>query len=71
MFIFEMMRSGDLHMLSFLFLSSLIIFTPITLLVGKIKNRLTVGSVILCFIPMVNVYVLFFFILMRKLPKQS
>lgn len=44
-----------------------LIVTPLVLLLAKNKNRLSIGIAILAFIPLVNLYTLFFLIVMKPL----
>lgn len=68
--IIELARNGDISVLWLWIIGSLVFFTPITLLVAKNKNRITTSIVILCFLPGVNIYVLFFLMLMQKRTKM-
>ncbi|RUO31424.1 hypothetical protein CWE12_00005 [Aliidiomarina sedimenti] len=69
--IIELMRTGDLSPLLVLLMTCLVIISPLAVLTAKIKNRLSISVIILCVIPLVNVYALFFLMLMRKLPKTE
>lgn len=64
--ILEMARTGDISLLTLLMLTSLVIFTPITLLVIFYRKRMSVGSVILSLIPIINLYFALFLLFMGK-----
>lgn len=65
MSIIELARNGDINILWLLIVSSWAVFTPISLLIAKYKNRLSVGVTILSLIPAVNMYAIFFLLLLN------
>lgn len=69
--ILELLRTGEMNMLIPLVAVHILIITPLALFVAKKKNRLMPSVVILCLIPMVSMYALFFLMLMRKLPETE
>lgn len=66
--VLELLRTGEMNLLIPLVAVNLLIIAPLALFVAKKKNRLMPSVVILCLVPMVNMYALFFLMLMRKLP---
>lgn len=71
MAIIDLMRSGDLSPHVVWLLGSLLIVMPLALLTAKLKNRLSISVGILCVIPGINIYALFFLMLMRKVPADD
>lgn len=69
--IIELARNGDINVLWLFILGSWAVFTPLSLLIAKYKNRLSVGVTILSIIPAVNMYAIFFLLLLNPNEKAS
>ena len=69
--VLELARSVDIPLLWFFVVTTWLIVTPSALLVGWKKKRLSPSIVALSLMPMVNLYVLFFILLMRPIKQNE
>lgn len=64
--IIELLRNGDISLHWLWIICSLVLISPIALLVAKKNNRMTLSMILLCLLPLVNFYTLFFLLFFGK-----
>ncbi|RUO65222.1 hypothetical protein SAMN06297229_1401 [Pseudidiomarina planktonica] len=64
--VIELARNGDISVHWLWVIFSLFLISPLALLVAKKKNRISVSMILLCILPMINIYTLFFLLFFGK-----